>query len=59
MFSGSSVDIASVDVPIIGKVAVTVDVGDLLSSNTKSLVNSSIDKISALNASSDYSRSWQ
>ena len=59
MFSGASVDIASVDVPIIGKVAVTVNVGDLLSSNTKSLVNSSIDKISALNASSDYSRSWQ
>ena len=59
IFSGSTVDIVSVDIPIIGKVSVTIDVGDLLSSNTKSLVNSSIDKVSAIRPSSSQMRSWQ
>ena len=59
IFSGSSVDIVSVDVPIIGKVSVTIDVGELLSSNTKSLVNSSIDKVCAISPSSSQMRSWQ
>ena len=59
IFSGSSVDIVSVDVPIIGKVSITVDVGDVLSTNSKNVVNSSIDKICALSPSSSQARSWK
>ncbi len=59
MFSSSTVDVASVDVPFIGKVGLTIDIGDLAAQASKELVNSSIDKIENVIMSNNNERSWK
>ena len=59
MFSNSSVEVASVDIPLIGKVGLTIDVGDLAGQASKELVGKSIEEIENIVMSNRNERSWK
>ena len=59
MFLNSSVEVASVDIPLIGKVGLTIDVGDLAGQASKELVGKSIEEIENIVMSNRNERSWK